>query len=156
MTTNKKTNKDLKHDNHQDEVMTVNEVNQDLPKADIESNETKPLNKADRARLIYNEMVTDPNNGREEIAARIRQEMSVSKAAAQTYFYQFQRETGRVREKQPTKVDKAKPVYQRLVSEGKTRQQIIDGLIDEVGLTPAGASTYYQNFKREFQKFPSK
>ena len=74
--------------------MTVNEVNQDLPTVDIESIETKPLNKADRARVIYNEMVTDPNNGREEIAARIRQEMSVTKAAAQTYFYQFQRETG--------------------------------------------------------------
>lgn len=152
---NKKTNKDLITKTFEAEVIaedgikSIPLVESHEPHQAVEVEEPKPMNKADRARVIYNEMVIIPENGREEIASRIRQEMGVSKAAAYTYFYQFQRETGRVREKQVTKVDKARPVYERLVSEGKTRQQIIDGLIEEASLTPAGASTYYQNFKRE-------
>ena len=108
--------------------------------------------KADRARVIYNEMVRDPANGRDEIAARIKQELGVSKSAGQTYFYQFQRETGRVVEKPETKVDKAKPLYEKLVLEGKTRKQIIEAFVNEIDLTPAGASTYYQNLKRDAEK----
>lgn len=112
----------------------------------------KSPTKADKARLIYNEMITDPNNNRDVIAARIKQEIGVSKSAAQTYFYQFQRETGRVVEKPETKVDKAKPLYDKLILEGKTRKQIIDAFVNEIDLTPAGASTYYQNLKREAGK----
>lgn len=108
--------------------------------------------KADRARGIYNEMILDPANGRNEIAARIKQELCVSKSAGQTYFYQFQRETARVVEKPETKVDKAKPLYEKLVLEGKTRKQIIEAFVNEIDLTPAGASTYYQNLKRDAEK----
>lgn len=63
-------------------------------------------------------------------------------------FYQFQRESGRVVVKSETKVDKAKPLFDKLITEGKTRKQIIEAFINEVDLTPAGASTYYQNLKR--------
>lgn len=112
--------------------------------------------KAERARVIYLEMVEDPANGRDEIAARIKQELGVSKQAGQTYFYQFQRETGRVVEKQPTKVDAARPLYIKLVAEGKTRKDIIDAFVKDIGLTPAGASTYYQNLKRESERANSK
>lgn len=108
--------------------------------------------KAERARVIYLAMVEDAANGRDEIAARIKQELGVSKSAGQTYFYQFQRETGRVVEKQPTKVDAARPLYIKLVAEGKTRKDIIEAFVKEIGLTPAGASTYYQNLKRESEK----
>jgi hypothetical protein len=108
--------------------------------------------KADRARGIYNEMILDPANGRNEIAARIKQELGVSQSAGQTYFYQFQRETGRVVEKPETKMDKAKPLYEKLIAEGKTRQHIIEAFVNEIDLTPAGASTYYQNLKRDAEK----
>jgi len=120
-----------------------------------ESTSTEPVKnptKADRARVIYNEMVTDPKNDRDVIATRIKQELGISKSAGQTYFYQFQRESGRVVEKPETKVDKAKPLYDKLVLEGKTRKQIIEAFVNEIDLTPAGASTYYQNLKRDAGK----
>jgi hypothetical protein len=113
---------------------------------------SKTLTKAERAKVIYDEMIQVPENNRDTIAARIKKDLGVSKSAAQTYFYKFQRESGRAVEKQLTKVDKAKPVYEKMVAEGKTRKQIIETFISQVGLTKAGASTYYQNLKKEAKK----
>lgn len=104
--------------------------------------------KADKAKVIYDEMIQVPENDRDAIAARIKKDLGVSKSAAQTYFYKFQRESGRAVEKQPTKADRAKPVYEQMMAEGKDRKQIIEAFINEVGLTKAGASTYYQNLKK--------
>lgn len=43
-----------------------------------------------------------------------------------------------------TKMDTARKVYERM--EGKARKDIILAMIDKAGLTPAGASTYFQKF----------
>jgi hypothetical protein len=118
-------------------------------------NKTEPSKtptKAERAKVIYDEMIQVPENGRDTIAARIKKDLGISKSAAQTYFYKFHRESGRAVEKQPTKVDRAKPVYEQMMAAGKTRKQIIEAFMNEVGLTKAGASTYYQNLKREVKK----
>lgn len=43
-----------------------------------------------------------------------------------------------------TKMDAARKIYERM--EGKARKDIIAAMIDKAGLTPAGASTYFQKF----------
>lgn len=56
---------------------------------------------------------------------------------------------GNVKPKKGAKKDLAKQVYNALIK-GKdlTRKAAIDVLVKEVGLTPAGASTYYANLKK--------
>ncbi len=41
----------------------------------------------------------------------------------------------------------AKQIYDRMI--GQSRKAVIDQFVSEAGLTPAGASTYYANFKRQ-------
>jgi len=49
----------------------------------------------------------------------------------------------------PTKMDKATEVYRRLYKKkGATRKEIVAAFVDEVGLTTAGAATYYQLIKK--------
>lgn len=50
--------------------------------------------------------------------------------------------------KAPSKMTQAKEVYARLKSEGKARKDIIKVFIDEIGLTSAGAATYYQKLSK--------
>jgi hypothetical protein len=64
-----------------------------------------------------------------------------------SYFYKFQKESGNVTEKPPSKIEKAKVVYERMTLEGKSRKDIIAAFVKEVGFTPAGSSTYFQNLK---------
>jgi hypothetical protein len=120
------------------------------------SEQPKPLTKAERAKGIYDEMIKDPKNDRSSILARIKKELVLTKAGAQTYFYKFQKESGIVTEKLPTKVEKAKVVYDKMTSEGQGRKEIIAAFIKDVELTPAGASTYFQNLKKAAadQKLP--
>jgi len=103
--------------------------------------------KSDKAKAIYEEMVKDPKNDRALIIAKIKKELVLTKAGALSYFYKFQKESGNVTEKQPTKIEKAKLVYERMNLEGKSRKDIIAAFVKEVGLTPAGSSTYFQNLK---------
>lgn len=117
-----------------------------------ESELPKKPTKADRAKMIYDELIIDSKNDRQTIVAKIKKELGTTKAASLTYYYKFQKETGRVSEKQPTKMDAAKVVYSRMTSEGKPRKEIIEAFTKEIDLTPAGASTYYQNIKKEFEK----
>ena len=74
------------------------------------SDQPKPLTKAERAKVIYDEMIKDPKNDRSSILARIKKELVLTKAGAQTYFYKFQKESGVVTEKLPSKVENAKEV----------------------------------------------
>ncbi len=112
------------------------------------SDQPKPLTKAERAKVIYDEMIKDPKNDRSSILARIKKELVLTKAGAQTYFYKFQKESGVVTEKLPSKVENAKEVYDKMILEGQGRKEIIAAFIKDVGLTPAGASTYFQNIKK--------
>ena len=120
------------------------------------SEQPKPPSKAERAKVIYDEMIKDPKSDRSLILARIKKELVLTKAGAQTYFYKFQKESGVVTEKLPSKVEKAKEVYDKMILEGQGRKEIIAAFIKDVGLTPAGASTYFQNLKKPAadQKLP--
>jgi hypothetical protein len=113
---------------------------------------SKNSTKSDKAKAIYDEMVKDPKNDRNLIIAKIKKELVLTKAGALSYFYKFQKESGNVTEKQPTKIEKAKEVYERMTLEGKSRKDIIAAFVKEVGLTPAGSSTYYQNLKMPAEK----
>ena len=115
---------------------------------------SKNPTKADKAKVIYDEMVQDPNNDRTKIIAKIKKDLVLTKAGALSYFYKFQKESGNVTEKQPSKMDKAKEVYERMTLDGKSRKDIIAAFVKEVELTPAGASTYYQNLKKLAEKPP--
>lgn len=114
--------------------------------------EPKKVSKADRAKIVYDEMVADPKNDKATIIAKIKKEVGVSKGGASTYYYKFQRESGRVTEKGPTKMDNAKKVFEKMTQDGNSRKEIIDAFIKEVGLTKAGASTYYQNLKKDSEQ----
>jgi hypothetical protein len=108
---------------------------------------SKNPTKSDQAKVIYDEMVKDPKNDRRAIIAKIKKELVLTKAGALSYFYKFQKESGNVTEKPPSKMDKAKDVYERMTLDGQSRKEIIAAFVKEVGLTDAGASTYYQNLK---------
>jgi hypothetical protein len=112
----------------------------------------KPKTKAEKAKVIYDQMIDDEKNDRPAIIAKIKKELGLTKAGAQTYFYKFQKESGRITEKLPTKMDKAKEVFDKMTDEKHTRKEIIDAFIKEVGLTKAGASTYFQNLKNVADK----
>jgi len=124
---------------------------------DIKPDTTKieqPKNptKADKAKAIYDEMIKDPKNDRQAIIARLKKEVGLTKAGAQTYYYKFQRDSGRVVEKQPSKMDKAKEVFEKMTFDGQSRKEIIVAFVKEVGLTKAGASTYFQTLKKSTVK----
>lgn len=131
------------------EVTTSNKTD------DIKPTETEPpkkATKAQKAKVIYEEMINDPMNNRELILAKIKKELALTKAGALTYFYKFQRESGVIIEKGPTKLDKAKEVYNRMILEGYERKDIMVAFTKEAELTPAGASTYFQNLKKAASK----
>jgi len=90
----------------------------------------------------------DPKNDRSAIISKIKKELVLTKAGALSYFYKFQKESGNVTEKPPSKMDKAKEVYEKMTLDGKSRKEIIAAFVKDVGLTDAGASTYYQNLKK--------
>ena len=113
---------------------------------------SKNPTKTDKAKAIYDEMVKDPKNDRNLIIAKIKKELVLTKAGALSYFYKFQKESGNVTEKPPSKIEKAKVVYERMTLEGKSRKDIIAAFVKEVGLTPAGSSTYFQNLKKPAEK----
>ena len=49
----------------------------------------------------------------------------------------------------PTKMAQATDVYRRMTrKKGSTRKEIVAAFIEEVGLTKAGAATYYQMIKK--------
>lgn len=50
------------------------------------------------------------------------------------------------KEKSESKMDKAKVLYAEL--EDKTRKNVIAQFVEQIGLTPAAASTYYYNIKK--------
>lgn len=55
--------------------------------------------------------------------------------------------SGNQKPKKGAKKELAKKVWNQNKDKGYTRKQFIDILVKEVGLTPAGASTYYSNLK---------
>jgi hypothetical protein len=114
--------------------------------------EPKKPTKADRAKAIYDEMVTQPNPDRKDIIARFKKDAGLTTSGAASYYYKFQKDSGRVVEKGPTKMDKARKVFQALTEEGKARKEIIAALIKDVGLTKSGASTYFQTLKKAAAK----
>ena len=120
--------------------------------AKVDAEASQKPSKADRAKIVYDDMVADPKNDKAAIIAKIKKDVGVSKAGASTYYYKFQRESGRVTEKGPTKMDNAKKVFEKMTLDGNSRKDIIDAFIKEVGLTKAGASTYYQNLKKDSEQ----
>ncbi|WP_415878405.1 hypothetical protein [Methylomonas sp. TEB] len=128
------------------------DAKQATPEADTNTDAPKKPTKADNAKVIYDQMVADPKNTKSAIIAKMKKEAGLTTAGANTYFYKFQRESGKTAEKQPSKMDKAKVIYEQLTTEGKGRKEIIDAFIKEVGLTKAGAPTYYQTIKKAHEE----
>jgi hypothetical protein len=118
------------------------------PDQPIPRSKPKSPTKAEKAKVIYDEMIKDLDKDRATIIAKIKKELLLTKAGASTYFYRFQRESGVVKIKGTSKVEKAKVIYDQMILEGRGRKEIIDAFVAEVDLTPAGASTYYQNIKK--------
>jgi hypothetical protein len=110
--------------------------------------EPKKPTKADLAKAIYDEMVAQHNPDRKDIIARFKKDAGLTTSGAASYYYKFQKDSRRVVEKGPTKMDKAREVFDALTNDGKARKEIIAALIKDVGLTKAGASTYYQTLKK--------
>ena len=137
-----------------DKIIYIPVITKPEPAKTESANPEKSKNptKSDQAKVIYDEMVKDPNNDRTTIIAKIKKDLVLTKAGALSYFYKFQRESGKVTEKQPSKMDKAKEVYEKMILDGKSRKDIIAAFVKEVELTPAGASTYYQNLKKLAEK----
>jgi SprT protein len=48
-----------------------------------------------------------------------------------------------------SKLERARQIYRRAYQAGQTRQQVLDMFKSVVGLTPAGANTYFNNLKKE-------
>lgn len=97
-------------------------------------------------------MVAQPNPSRTDIIARFKRDAGLTTSGAASYYYKFQKDSGRVVEKGPTKMDQAREVFDALTNDGKARKEIIAALIKDVGLTKAGASTYYQTLKKTVVK----
>jgi len=114
--------------------------------------EPKKPTKADLAQEIFDDMVKDPNVSRQDIIGRLRKDAGLTTSGAQSYYYKFRKESGRVVEKGPTKMDQAREVFQALTTEGKARKEIIAALIKDVGLTKAGASNLLSSAQEERRK----
>lgn len=87
-------------------------------------------------------------NGIDEIMARLQKEVMV-KAKEKSH-----RENRIVRTSHPsgrTKKDVAKEIFLRDYGQ-LSRQQIVQYFIDEAELTPLGAATYFNNFKKEYEQ----
>lgn len=78
-------------------------------------------------------MTKHPNVNRKGIIARFKKEANLTTAGAQSYYYKFQQESGRVVDKGPTKMDKAREVFLALTKDGKARKEIIAALIFDQG-----------------------
>lgn len=87
--------------------------------------EPKKPTKADLAKAIYDEMVAQPNPDRKDIIARFKKDAGLTTSGAASYYAKFQKESGRVVEKGPTKMDQAREVFDALTKDGKARKEII-------------------------------
>jgi len=145
-------NVDLANSTAADSVKQLDSQESSNKAAKVEAEASQKISKADRAKIVYDEMVADLKNDKAAIIAKIKKDVGVSKGGASTYYYKFQRESGRVTEKGPTKMDNAKKVFENMTLDGNSRKEIIDAFIKEVGLTKAGASTYYQNLKKDSEQ----
>ena len=107
--------------------------------------------KADIARKIYDEFIDNKDVGREQILEKFRKHAGLTKSGSLSYFYRFQKAIGRQSERGPTKMDKAREVFESMTKENKTRKEIMAVFTSsKVGLTKAGSSTYYQALKVEY------
>ena len=106
------------------------------------------ITKADIARKIYDKLVDRKDTNREQILDQFQKEAKLTKSGALSYFHRFQKETGRQTVRRPTKMDKAKMIYDRMSKKDMSRKDIIAALISEAKLTNAGASTYFQKLKK--------
>lgn len=106
------------------------------------------ITKADIARNVYDKLVDKKDTSREQILDQFQKEAKLTKSGALSYFHKFQKETGRQTVRGPTKMDKAKKIYDRMSKEDMSRKDIIAALITEAKLTKAGASTYFQKLKK--------
>jgi hypothetical protein len=97
--------------------------------SESKATEPKKLTKSDLARVIYDEIVKQPNPSRKGIIARFKKEANLTTAGAQSYYYKFQQESGRVVNKGPTKMDKAREVFEVMMKDGKARKEILAALI---------------------------
>jgi len=116
----------------------------------------KSPTKAEKAKVIYDDMTKDGTVDHLKIIVRFKKEVGLTTAGAQTYFYKFQKEAGRTTVKGPSKMDKAQVVFDKMTADGQARKDIIAAFVKEAGLTKAGAQTYYQNLKKKAATNPAK
>lgn len=49
----------------------------------------------------------------------------------------------------PSKIDQARAIYKTMSNGNRTRKETIGRFVNEIGMTPAGAATYYAKIKKE-------
>ena len=63
----------------------------------------------------YDEMVDKKGTTRDQILDRFRKDANLTKSGALSYFHRFQKESGRTAERGPSKMDKARDVFDRMI-----------------------------------------
>lgn len=110
--------------------------------------------KVDKARDVFNRM---EGSARREVVEAFQKEVGLTPSGASTYYQKFLSEaksSGKAIASRPrgrptdesSKAGMARALFKKLA--GKPRKEIIQQFIDKLGLTPAGAATYYQSLKK--------
>lgn len=110
--------------------------------------------KVDRAREVFNRM---EGSARRDVVEAFQKEIGLTPSGASTYYQKFLSEaksSGKTIASRPrgrptdesSKAGMARALFKKLA--GKARKEVIQAFIDKLGLTPAGAATYYQTLKK--------
>lgn len=112
--------------------------------------------KVEQARAIFNRMEGRP---RREVVDAFVNEAALTPSGASTYYQKFlgenkgsgkERQTASQRGRpldESSKAGMARAMYKKLAGK-HSRKEIIQQFVDKLGLTPAGAATYYQSLKK--------
>ena len=110
--------------------------------------------KVDQAREIFNRM---EGSARREVVESFVKEVGLTASGASTYYQKFLTEaksSGKTIQSRPrgrpadesSKAGMARALFKKM--SGKPRKEVIQQFVDKLGLTAAGAATYYQSLKK--------
>lgn len=110
--------------------------------------------KVDQARAIFNRM---EGSARRDVVEAFQKEVGLTPSGASTYYQKFLTEaksSGKQVSSRPrgrpmdesSKAGMARALFKKL--SGKPRKEVIQQFVDKIGLTEAGAATYYQSLKK--------
>lgn len=108
----------------------------------VEDNAVVKINKQEVAQQIYDQL---EDKSKATVIAAFVEQLGVSTAGAQTYYYSCGGERAASPNKE-SKADRASAIYQS--ADDKSRSAIVNRFINELEMTAAGAQTYFYNCKK--------